>query len=92
MNKAQFIEALANKGDMTKSEAKRNLNICLDIITECMQNNEEIVFSGFGTLLPWSQTARMARNPKSGIPVMIQPRTTVKFKAGKYLIQAINKK
>ena len=40
---------------------------------------------------PRPQTERLARNPKTGTPVMIPARTTVKFKPGKYLLDAINK-
>ena len=52
---------------------------------------QEIVLIGFGTLIPRPQTERLARNPKTGTPVMIPARTTVKFKPGKYLLDAINK-
>ena len=63
----------------------------VDIVTEAMSHNEEIVLIGFGTLIPRPQTERLARNPKTGTPVMIPARTTVKFKPGKYLLDAINK-
>lgn len=90
MNKAQFIEALAEKANLSKNESKKALNACIEIVTERMSNREDIVFSGFGTLLPRPQTSRLARNPKTGEPVMIKPRTSVKFKPGKYLLEAIN--
>jgi len=92
MNKAQFIEALANKSMLSKSDSKKALDACIAIATECMCNQEEIVFVGFGTLQPRPQTSRLARNPKTGEPVMIKPRTSVKFKPGKYLLEAINEK
>lgn len=92
MNKAQFIEALAGKTKLSKSDAKKALEAYMDIVEECMCKKEEIVLIGFGTLVPWPQNSRLARNPKTGTPVMIQPRTTVKFKPGKYLLEAINKK
>ena len=86
MNKAELIEALADKTGLQKQEAKKVL-----IVTERMSENEEIVLVGFGTLIPRPQTQRLARNPKTGTPVMIPARTTVKFKPGKYLLDAINK-
>ncbi|MDF9830804.1 DNA-binding protein HU-beta [Parabacteroides sp. PF5-6] len=92
MNKAQFIETLASKSMLSKNDSKKVLNACIEIVTECMCNREEIVFSGFGTLQPRPQTSRLARNPKTGTPVMIQPRTSVKFKPGKYLLESINEK
>ena len=64
----------------------------MEIVTEKMCQNEEIVVVGFGTLSPRAQSTRMARNPKTGDPVQIQARTTVKFKPGKYLLEDINGK
>jgi len=92
MNKAELIEALTEKSGLQKKDAKAALNAYMDIVTQCMTKKEEIVLVGFGTLTPRAQTSRLARNPKTGTPVMIQPRTTVKFKPGKYLLDAINKK
>ena len=91
MNKAELIEALADKTGLQKQEAKKVLDAYIEIVTERMSENEEIVLVGFGTLIPRPQTQRLARNPKTGTPVMIPARTTVKFKPGKYLLDAINK-
>ncbi|WP_301042593.1 HU family DNA-binding protein, partial [Parabacteroides goldsteinii] len=41
-------------------------------------------------LIPRPQTSRLARNPKTGTPVQIPARTTVKFKPGKFLLEAMN--
>ena len=60
------------------------------IIDAYFIEDEEIVLVGFGTLIPRPQTQRLARNPKTGTPVMIPARTTVKFKPGKFLLEAMN--
>jgi DNA-binding protein HU-beta len=92
MNKAELIETLATRSGMQKQKAKKMLNAYVDIVTEAMQRNEDVILVGFGTLTPHAQTSRPARNPKTGVPVMIPARTTVKFKPGKFLLEAINKK
>ncbi len=92
MNKAQFIEALADKTMLSKNDSRKALDACMEIVTECMCNREEVILMGFGTFVPRPQTSRLARNPKTGTPVMIQPRVTTKFKPGKYLLEAMNKK
>lgn len=71
MNKAELIEALADKTGLQKQEAKKVLDAYIEIVTERMSENEEIVLVGFGTLIPRPQTQRLARNPKTGTPVMI---------------------
>jgi len=90
MNKAELIEALADKTGLQKQEAKKVLDAYIEIVTERMSENEEIVLVGFGTLIPRPQTQRLARNPKTGTPGMIPARTTVKFKPGKFLLEAMN--
>lgn len=91
MNKAELIEAIASKAGLQKQEAKKALDAYIEIVTEQMTKKEEITLIGFGSLIPRDQTQRLARNPKTGEPVMIKPRTTVKFKPGKYLLEAMNK-
>lgn len=91
MNKAELIDALANKTGLHKHDAKKALDAYIEIVTEQMSKREEITLIGFGSLVPRAQSERLARNPKTGSPVMIKPRTTVRFKPGKFLLEAINK-
>lgn len=91
MNKAELIEALASKTGLQRQDAKKALDAYIEIVTEQMTKKEEITLIGFGSFIPRPQSQRLARNPKTGEPVMIKPRTTVKFKPGKYLLEAMNK-
>lgn len=90
MNKAELIDALAKKAGLNKQKAKEVLESYVEIVTDCLVQNEEIVLAGFGTLATRPQTQRLARNPKTGEPVMIQPRITARFKPGKFLLKALN--
>lgn len=92
MNRAELIEALAERAGLKKQKAKKVLEAYMEIVTEKLSENEEITLVGFGTLTPRPQSSRLARNPKTGTPVMIKARTTVKFKPGKFLLEAINNK
>lgn len=92
MNRAELIEALAERAGLKKQKAKEVLGAYMEIVTEKLSENEEITLVGFGTLTPRPQSSRLARNPKTGTPVMIKARTTVKFKPGKFLLEAINNK
>ena len=92
MNRAELIVVLAEKSGLSKQKAKKVLESYIEIVTEKMSQNEEIVLIGFGTLIPRPQSSRMARNPKTGTPVRIKARTTVKFKPGKGLLEYLNSK
>ena len=83
MNKAELIEALAQRSGLQKQKAKKLLEAYVDIVTEAMSHNEEIVLIGFGTLIPRPQTERKAPNPKTRTPNMNPTRTTVQYKPKK---------
>lgn len=90
MNKAELIDALMGKSGLQRQEVKKVLDAYIETVTECLSKREDVVLVGFGTMTPRPQSQRLARNPKTGTPVMIQPRTTVKFKPGKFLLEAMN--
>ncbi|WP_455639510.1 HU family DNA-binding protein [Parabacteroides sp.] len=90
MNKNELIEQLAERMGTTRVESRKHLDAFLDIITETMQEKDNVVLQGFGTICVWQQTERSGRNPKTGAPCMIPSRLSVKFRPGKYLLEALN--
>ena len=90
MNKAELIEALADKAGLQKQNAKKGLDAYNEIVTEKMSQKEEITLIGFGTLIPRPQTSRLARNPKTGTQVQFPDITTVKFIPCKFLLDSMN--
>ncbi|RHU29024.1 MULTISPECIES: HU family DNA-binding protein [Parabacteroides] len=91
MNKSKLIEQIAADTGMKKTVVKAVINSFIENATEAFLEGDQVVFQGFGTLLPWQQTERPARNPQTGEPVMIKPRMSVKFRAGSDLLKALNK-
>lgn len=91
MNKNELILQVAEDTGFKKKDVKAVLDSILRTTTAALQKEEPVVMIGFGTFHPWKQTARPARNPKTGEPVMIQPRTSVKFRAGSDLLGDLNK-
>lgn len=90
MNKNELILAVAEDTGLKKKEVKTVLDSILRATTEALKKDESVVMIGFGTFHPWKQTGRPARNPKTGEPVMIAPRTSVKFRAGSDLLGDLN--
>lgn len=90
MNKGEFVDAVAAKGDMSKSEAAVAVDAVLDSVTDAMQNGDQITLVGFGTFLVRKREARTGRNPRTGEPLEIAASNVPSFKAGKALKDAVN--
>ena len=71
MNKAELIDALMGKSGLQRQEVKKVLDAYIETVTECLSKREDVVLVGFGTMTPRPQSQRLARNPKTGTPVMI---------------------
>ena len=57
---------------------------------ETLKAGEEINFIGWGKFEVVERPARTGRNPKTGEEIKIEAKKTVKFKAGKTLLDKIN--
>lgn len=91
MNKNELIQYVTEDTGLKKKDVKRVLESILRASTKALQQDESVAMIGFGTFHPWQQTSRPGRNPKTGEPVMIVPRTSVKFRAGVKLLEDLNK-
>lgn len=87
MNKGAFITELAARTGKPVTQVRK-----FALTTEVLAREEDILFLGFGRFAPRKQKARAVRNPKTGAPAMFNGRTTVCFKAGKDLLETINRK
>lgn len=92
MNKTELSKVIATRMSVSQREAQMFLDTLGELFEELLSKGEPIVFQGFGTFTLWKQAERIGRNPKIGIPVVIRARNSVKFKAGKVLLEALNKK
>lgn len=89
MNKAQLIDAIAEKAGLTKADAKKALDAFVESTTEALKNGDRVALIGFGSFAVASRSARTGRNPQSGAPIAIPERKVVKFKPGAELTDAI---
>jgi len=90
MNKAEFIDAVASNGDMSKTDAESAVNAVLDSLTQAMAKGDQVTLVGFGTFLVRERKARQGRNPRTGETLEIAAANTPSFKAGKALKDAVN--
>ena len=90
MNKAELINAIAEKANLTKVQAKNALDATICAVSDAMAKNDKVSLIGFGTFAVSKRAAREGRNPRTGETVTIAARNAVTFKAGSALKDAVN--
>ena len=89
MNKAQLIDAMAEKAGLTKADAKKSLDAFVEATSDALKNGDRVALIGFGSFSVASRSARTGRNPQSGKTIEIPEKKVVKFKPGAELADAI---
>lgn len=89
MNKTELINAIAEKGQLSKVEAKRALDATLDAIAGALASDEKVTLVGFGTFSIAKKEARTGINPRTKEAITIEARKAVKFKAGSELVEKV---
>lgn len=90
MNKSEFVDAIAEKADLAKSDAAKVIDAMVDVVGEQLNNGEQITLVGFGTFLVSRREARKGRNPQTGKEIDIAASNVPRFKPGKALKDAVN--
>ena len=90
MRKPELAAAIAEKADLTKDQANRVLNAVLEEITNALNRKDSVTLVGFGTFATAKRKAGKGRNPRTGEEIKIPASTSVRFKAGKGLKDAVN--
>jgi len=89
MTKTDLIDAVADKAELTKVDAKRSVDAVDAVISVALARGEKVTWTGFGTFEVRARSARMGRNPQTGAPMRIPATKTPAFRAGKSLKDAV---
>ena len=81
MNKAELIESIASKANLSKADAKRALDAFVDTTAAALKKGDRVALVGFGSFSVSNRNARTGRNPQTGQPITIKAKKVVKFKA-----------
>lgn len=82
MNKAQLIDAIAEKADLTKADSKKALEAFVATVGEVLKVGDRVSLIGFGSFSVSERGERSGRNPRTGKAITIPAKKTIKFKAG----------
>ncbi len=90
MTKAELVEKVADKIELTKKQTETIVNILLGCITEALSEGDKVELRGFGSFRTRSRNPREGRNPKTGDAVQIPAKKVPFFKAGKELREMVD--
>ena len=92
MTKADLVNAIAEKAGLSKADAEKGLKAFTEAVTKALKAGDKVSLVGFGTFSVGQRAARTGKNPQTGKAIKIAAAKTPKFKAGKALKDAVNKK
>ncbi len=90
MNKADLIDMVATKAELSKTDASSAVDALINGITSTLKRGDSVTLVGFGTFSVSERAARTGRNPRTGDVITIPASKSPKFKAGKALKDALN--
>ncbi len=89
MNKMDLIAAVSDATDLSRAKASDVVDAVFSSITDALRKQDEVRLVGFGTFAAAKRKASTGRNPRTGEEMQIPESTTVRFKAGKGLKDAV---
>ena len=90
MTKADLVEKIAAKANLTKAAAERALNAFLASVEDALVKESKLTLTGFGTFAVETRKARQGRNPRTGDAVVVDEKYVPFFKTGKLLRDRLN--
>ena len=89
MNKMDLIAAVAAGAELPKAKAAEAVEAVLGAIEGALRDGHEVRLVGFGTFAITHRKASKGRDPRTGVAIDIAATTSVRFKAGKGLKDAL---
>ena len=90
MNIPDLIKELRNKADLTKSDAKKVVDLFFDEITSALANGDRVEIRGLCSFYVKHYKAYTGRNPKTGEQTRVKPKKLPFFKVGKELKERVD--
>lgn len=86
MTRSELIQRLAGRfPQLTLLDAELSVKLLLELITSTLAHGNRVEIRGFGSFYVNQRAARQGRNPASGAPVRVPPKSVPMFKPGQEL-------
>ena len=85
MVRAELINSVSQKLNLTKRKASIAVNTVFDTVIQSLAKDDKVELRGFGSFTTRKRKPRKGRNPKTGEVVQVPSKRVPFFKAGKDL-------
>lgn len=89
LNRVDLISAVAAEVDLPKTKAGEAVDAVFGAIQAALKQGQDVRLAGFGTFATANRKATTGRNPRTGEQIQIGESTSVRFKPGKALKDAL---
>ncbi len=90
MNRLDLIAAVAEHADLPRATATQAVDAVFSAIEAALKAKQDVRLTGFGSFAVADRKAAKGRNPRTGAEIDIPASTSVRFKPGKGLKDAVN--
>ena len=90
MNKAELVEEVSGKTNLTKKLTQDVIDTVIETIGDTLSRGEKVTLVGFGTFQVASRKARRGVNPRTRESINIPAKKVPKFVPGKILKEKID--
>ncbi|GAA6514015.1 HU family DNA-binding protein [Merdimmobilis hominis] len=91
MTKAELINVVAQKTELSKKDSEKAVSAVVDAITEALASGDKVSLVGFGTFEVKERGERKGINPRTKEEITIAASKLPCFKAGKALKDSVSK-
>lgn len=89
MTKAELVDQVADRADLTKVEASRAVEAVLATVEDALRRGSDVTVAGFGKFHVSQRGARQGVNPRTGERIQIPASRVPRFTAGSGLKSAV---
>ncbi|AQS85255.1 MAG: HU family DNA-binding protein [Acetobacter aceti] len=90
LNKQELVSVVADDVDLPKAKAGEVVDAVFSAIEKALKGGQEVRLVGFGSFVTAHRKATKGRNPRTGEEIDIPASTSVRFKPGKTLKDAVS--
>ncbi len=90
ITRADLGNSVYREVGLSLSESMNLVDAFFDALIESLEEGNNVKLSSFGTFSLRRKKSRMGRNPKTGVEVMITPRTVLSFNPSNILKESVN--